>query len=249
MAAKKKRTKRRWSNLAEANLLLAYRRARRARWIFFYLTQKERIAIRERLSEAYNKERRRSLKHGRAFTPYRGEEFNADEYIKSNDKHLASLDAYIAFLRNEVLLRRWVAGEPYECYDVYVKWLGSVESPAPRVDLYFAYRQFRAFHIAAKAAPIYFDALCDRRSVPISRQHAVETTRVVKLLLGERGYRAAAKDTGQHGWCWDDRLVNKVASVLALADLDNVAPSEMPAWIKAQGGLQACLARFRQSQP
>lgn len=133
-------------------------------------------------------------------------------------------------------------------YKEFSHWIGFAESNSPRSDLYFAYRQLRAFHCAAKAAPDYFNRLCAGRNVPISRKHAVPATRLVKLVLGEPCDPEAPGSPDRLVWVWDDRLVNKVASVLTLADQDDVAPADMPSWIKTQGGIQACLNRFRKAE-
>lgn len=143
------------------------------------------------------------------------------------------------------MLRRWP--DAYN-YDKFSHWIGFAESNSPRSDLYFAYRQLRAFHCAVKAAPDYFNRLCAGRNVPISRKHAVPATRLVKLVLGEPCYPETPCPHARLVWVWDDRLVNKVASVLTLADQDDVAPADMPSWIKTQGGIQACLNRFRQAE-
>lgn len=248
MAAKKKRTTRRWANLDEANMLFAYRRARRARWAFHYLTPKERDVFLQLLEPEYRERREQVLSRERENLSEIGLVLVEDLYLRERHKDLTSLTSYAIHLRRDVMLRRW--GDSYRIdYREFSRWLGFVEVSNPRAELYFAYRQLRAFHCAAKAAPAYFDRLCTGRKVSASRKHAVPATRLVKLVLGEPIYPKDPDAPDRLVWVWDDRLVNKVASVLGLADLDDVAPNDMPAWIKAQGGLQACLARFRQSHP
>ncbi|CAO3404834.1 hypothetical protein [Azospirillum palustre] len=244
MAAKRK-TKRRWANLVEANVLFAYRRARRARWIFHHLSPNERADLLQNVEPEYIERRKQVLSWERKFLAASGLKLLDDVFLQKTHKELLSVSAYTTLIRKGIMLRR---GGISLKYKELSRWIGFVETENPRVDLYFAYRQLRAFHCAAKAAPAYFDRLCSGRNVPTSRKHAVPATRLVKLVLGEPCDPETPGSPDRLVWAWDDRLVNKVASVLTLADQDDVAPADMPSWIKAQGGIQACLNRFRQAE-
>ncbi|WP_149468550.1 hypothetical protein [Roseomonas genomospecies 6] len=225
-------------------MLFAYRRARRARWVFHYLTPREREDFYRDLEPEYLERREDVLSWEREVLEKQGLKLLDNVFLQQNHKELLSIAAYATKERKNIMLRR---GGGSLKYNELSPWLGCVETSNPRADLYFAYRQLRAFHCAAKAAPAYFDRLCSGRDVPASRKHAVPATRLVKLVLGEPCYPETPGPPDRLVWVWDDRLVNKVASVLTLADQDDVAPADMPAWIKAQGGIQACLNRFRQS--
>jgi len=49
----------------------------------------------------------------------------------------------------------------------------------------------------------------------------------------------------EHALFWDERLVNKLATLLAILDQNNVPHSQVVGWVKANGGARACIHRFR----
>ncbi len=108
----------------------------------------------------------------------------------------------------------------------------------------------RAFQVASARAPKHLGRLLSIRKVPESRSHALSTTKLAKLLVGETV--RVAKGTGRAGkplyetqlW-WDDKLVNKVATMLALMDAECVPPEAVSEWISSSGGVQACISRYR----
>lgn len=139
-----------------------------------------------------------------------------------------------------------------EQYEALVVSRAILAPGKPRANMHRAYSLARAFHIAALRAPRQLVRLLGLRKVPESRSQALPTTQLAKLIVGEtvRIPTGSADDDSRPAYrtrlWWDDRLVNKVATMLALMECEGVAVESVARWISDAGGIEACLRRYRQ---
>lgn len=170
------------------------------------------------------------------------------------EDYIENFDGYRSHVRHKRGLPNLNHGELFRLgkkmqYETIVNVEACFVEGSARQSLYRALAKCRTFQLSAERDPEGFKSLCEKKLVPINRSHAMPTTRLAKLIVGEsvRVPITRKKYSRPHKliWFWDDKLVNKIATMLMLFSEEEVAPEKVPDWIRDRGGMQACLKRKR----
>lgn len=171
------------------------------------------------------------------------------------EDYAENFNGYRTFIRKKFNLPNLYNRELFELdrqaqYDAIADAQSMFVEGSARQSLYRALSKCRAFQITSDRAPESFESLCNRKLVPVNRPHAMPTTRLAKLIVGEsvrvETKRPNHSQPHELAWFWDEKLVNKVATILLRLSEKTIAPEDVPSWVRGHGGMQACIQRARQ---
>lgn len=153
--------------------------------------------------------------------------------------------SYRRFRSADHVKASWTPKMQYQC----IAWAKSLfHGPNPRQKLYSALSYARQLQLMAQNAPQAMEQIFNASRVPPNRGQAIETTRLAKLIVGETVKKMVmAEDKHkivERHWHWDDKLVHKIAKMLAIFETQGIGPEAIPEWLRANGGMQHCLSKF-----